>query len=130
MSGGAVRALLVDDHLEFLESTADFLSALPGVELVAWTVSAAEALDLVRRVDIDVVLMDIAMPGIDGLEATRQIKQRAAPPKVVILTLHDGPEYCAAAHAAGADAFVPKAEMGSRLIRVLASLFEKNRDAS
>ena len=130
IANSAIRALLVDDNLEFLEATADFLSGRPGLELLGWTVSAAEALDIVRHVDVDVVLMDIAMPGMNGLEATRRIKDRAAPPKVVMLTFHDGPEYRDAARAAGADAFVPKSEMGSRLLPVLDSLFDKGRDTS
>lgn len=130
MANPAIRALLVDDNLEFLESTADFLSGRLGLELVGSTVSAAEAVDLVRHVDVDVVLMDVAMPGMNGLEATRQIKDRIAPPKVVILTFHDGPEYREAARAAGADAFVPKSEMGSGLIAVLDSLFQKGKDAA
>lgn len=119
-----IRALLVDDNLEFLESTADFLSGRPGLELLGWTTSGAEALDIVRHLDVDVVLMDLAMPTMNGLEATRLIKDRIAPPKVVMLTFHDGPEYREAARAAGADAIVPKGEMGSRLFPVLSSLFQ------
>jgi DNA-binding NarL/FixJ family response regulator len=130
MAKRAIRALLVDDNLEFLEATADFLSGRPGLEVLGWTVSAAEAIDIVRKVDVDLVLMDIAMPGMSGLEATRRIKDRAAPPKVVMLSLHDGSEYRDAARAAGADAFVAKSEMSSRLLPALDSLFGKGRDAS
>lgn len=129
-TNAAIRVLLVDDNLDFLKSTADFLSRRPGLELVGCATSAAEALDLVRHVDVDVVLMDYAMPGMNGLEATRRIKDRAAPPKVVMLTFHDAPEYREAARAAGADAFVAKAEMDSRLIAVLDSLFQRDGDAS
>lgn len=130
MRDPAIRALLVDDNLAFLRSTADFLCGRPGLELLGWTVSAAEAVDIVRHVDVDVVLMDVAMPGMSGLEATRRIKDGAAPPKVVMLTFHDGPEYRDAARAAGADAFVPKSEMGSRLLPVLDALFDKGGDTS
>jgi DNA-binding NarL/FixJ family response regulator len=130
MADPAIRALLVDDNAEFLKSTADFLFGRPDLELIGWTTSAAEALDIVRSGEVDLVLMDLVMPGMSGLEATRRIKERAAPTKVVMLTLHDGPEYRDAAAAAGADGFVPKSEMGSRLIPVLDSLFGKGRGVS
>lgn len=123
MASEALRTLLVDDSIEFLESTVAFLSGQPGLELVGWTTSAAEALDIIRHVAVDVILMDVAMPGMSGLEATRRIKDGEAPPKVVMLTFHDAPEYREAARAAGADAFVPKPEMASRLVAVLDALF-------
>ncbi|MGE0454467.1 MAG: response regulator [Vicinamibacteria bacterium] len=129
MADHPIRALLVDDSPDFLESAADLLSG-PGLEVVGRSTSAADALELLRHLAVEVVLMDLAMPGMDGLEAARRIKACAASPKVVLLTFHDGPEYREAARAAGADAFVAKPEMGRRLVAVLDSLFEKKEVTS
>jgi DNA-binding NarL/FixJ family response regulator len=123
MKNEAIRALLVDDSVAFLASAVELLSQERGIEVVGWTLSAGEALDIVRHLEVDVVLMDVAMPGISGLEAARRMKARSAAPKVVMLTLHDGPEYREAARAAGADAFVAKTEMGRLLLPVLEALF-------
>ncbi|MCP4516579.1 MAG: response regulator transcription factor, partial [Delftia sp.] len=71
----------------------------------------------------DLVLMDLAMPGMSGLEATRQIKARPSGPRVIILTLYDSPEYRAAAQELGADGFVIKSEFFDQLQPAIHTLF-------
>lgn len=71
----------------------------------------------------NLVLMDLAMPRMNGLEATRHIKAQPSAPYVVILTLNDSSEYRLASEAVGADGFVTKSEIGTTLLPLIDSLF-------
>lgn len=123
-----IRVLLVDDSPAFVHEAAGFLSETPGFEVVGWTSSGLEALDIVGRLPVDLVLMDIAMPGMNGLEATRRIKKRPEAPKVVILTLHDGLEFRTAALTAEADGFVAKSDLSAKLVPCVHALFHEGPD--
>jgi DNA-binding NarL/FixJ family response regulator len=79
----------------------------------------------VTQLQPDLVLMDVAMPNMNGLEATRRIKTQADAPHVVILTLHDTPEYRAAAEAVGADNFVSKAEFNAQMLPLIRTLCDE-----
>jgi DNA-binding NarL/FixJ family response regulator len=102
------RVLLVDDSAAFLESATLLLSAAAGLTVVGRARSGEEAVAEAERLLPDLVLMDVQMPGIGGLEATRRIKARAHAPRVILLTMHDTPEYREAAEAAGANGFLSK----------------------
>jgi DNA-binding NarL/FixJ family response regulator len=118
-----LRLLLVDDSPEFLESAARLLAQHQGLRIVGRAASGISALEQVAALNPDLVLMDLAMPSMNGLETTRQIKARPAPPRVVIMTLYDVAEYRAAARAAMADGFIAKSSIRSQLMPMLASLF-------
>jgi DNA-binding NarL/FixJ family response regulator len=119
----ALRLLLVDDSWPFLGSAEHFLSTEPNLSIVGCASSGAEALDQVSLLRPDLILMDLAMPVMNGLAATRLIKALPDPPRVVILTVYNLPEYRAAARAAGADGFVVKSEFGSQLLPLIQRLF-------
>jgi DNA-binding NarL/FixJ family response regulator len=119
----SVRVLLVDDSSEFLQSAARFLTIDPQVEIVGCALSVPEALQQVDRLHPDLVLMDLAMPGTNGLEATRRIKAELGAPRVIILTLYDFAEYRAEAQAACADGFVAKSALDVELPGLIRSLF-------
>ena len=119
----SVRVLLVDDNAEFLDSATHFLSADPEIEIVGCVLSAEAALEQAPRLHPDLVLMDLVMPGMNGLEATRQIKVLPGAPRVVILTLYDNAEYRAAAAAVGADGFLAKSEFGALLLSQIHWMF-------
>jgi DNA-binding NarL/FixJ family response regulator len=87
----------VDDSPEFLELVARCLAVAPHIEIVGRTRSGREALEQVARLQPDLVLMDLAMPGMNGLEATQRIKAQPGAPRVVMLTMYDDPAYRAAA---------------------------------
>jgi two-component system chemotaxis response regulator CheY len=119
-----LRLLLVDDSPLFLDSAVQLLSRDPEIEIVGRAFSGEEALTRVAALQPDLVLMDIAMPGMGGLEATRQIKALPKPPRVVILTLYDNPEYRAAAERAGADGFICKSDFDARALTRIHALCE------
>ena len=113
------RVLLVDDSPEFLVSATRFLSQLPWIEVVAYASSGIIGINQVALVHPDVVLMDLNMPGMNGLEATRQIKAQRNPPCVILVTLSDSHEYRLAAAEAKADGFITKSDFGSHIAQLL-----------
>jgi DNA-binding NarL/FixJ family response regulator len=109
---GPVRVVVADDQALVRTGFAMILSA-DGIEVVGEAADGAEAVDVVRRTRPDVVLMDIRMPEVDGLEATRRILSGAPPigepaPRVLILTTYDLDRYVYAALTAGASGFLLK----------------------
>jgi CheY-like chemotaxis protein len=117
-----ICALLVDDNGDFLDAAERLLGVTGTIAVVGRATSGREALEQVNRLHPDLVLMDWAMPGMSGLEATRHLKNRAEPPLVVLVTAHDAPRYRTAAREAGADGFVPKAEFHTQLVPLIQSL--------
>ena len=118
-----IRVLLVDDNPEYLGALARFLSSDPEIRIVDQACSAHEALEKISRSRVDLVLMDIVMPGMNGLEATRQIKAQANAPRILILTMYDGDEYRTAAQDACADGFVSKVASDDQLLPTIYGLF-------
>jgi DNA-binding NarL/FixJ family response regulator len=115
-----VRILIADDQKRTRQSLKALLSnSLPGIEI--WeAANGAEALKLTADIHPQLILMDIRMPEIDGLDATRGIKSRWPEIKVLVLSLYEGRQ--AEARAAGADIFVSKGESPERLLGALSSL--------
>lgn len=107
---------LVDDSPAFLEQASAWLSRESDIEVVGRALSGEEAIALVERLGPRVVLMDIAMPGMNGIEATRRLKLLPNAPAVLILTLDGDPAYRAAAAAAGAEGFVCKSDLATELL--------------
>lgn len=120
-----VSTLIVDDSPSFLQSAVRFLSMDGRVDVIGLALSGADAVIQVQQLRPDLVLMDLAMPGMNGLEATRAIKAGSNPPSVIILTLHDTPEYRTAAREAQADGFVAKSDFGVKLLPLIESLLRK-----
>lgn len=116
------RVLLIDDSPALVEHVAELLHRSPGLQLVGWTGSARHSLLLLEQLEVDVVLLDITMPDMNGLEVLRRIKAASRPPGVVVLTLHDGPEYRRAALAAGSDDVIYKPDLAARLLPVVRGL--------
>jgi DNA-binding NarL/FixJ family response regulator len=118
-----IRTLLVDDSPDFLRALSRFLSSDPKIEIVDLASSADDALEKLNQSPVDLVLMDIAMPGTNGLEATRQIKAQPNAPRVLILTLYDGEEYQQEAGLVCADGFVSKLAGDQELLHLIYKLF-------
>ena len=117
MSGdGLIRIALVDDQTIVRTGLARILSPADGFEVVVECGDGEEALATVPDADADVVLMDIRMPRMDGIEATRQLRARTGSPAVLILTTFDEDELLWAALEAGANGFVLKDTTAEDLI--------------
>jgi DNA-binding NarL/FixJ family response regulator len=118
-----LRVLLVDDHALVRAGIRSLLQELPDVEVVAEASDGAQALQVAEREQPDVVLMDIAMKGMNGLEAAAKLRERQPGVKVVILSMHTSEEYVLLALRAGAAAYLIKdsatAELGLALNSVM-----------
>ncbi|NJO56174.1 MAG: response regulator transcription factor [Rhodospirillales bacterium] len=117
----------MDDSGDFVGALKDFLGLHPLLEVEAVTHSGAEALQVYDRMLPDGVVADLKMDKMDGLELTRLLKAKPAPPLVVIVSLHNRKFYEKAALEAGADGYVSKYEVAKVLAPLLAKLYsEKN----
>lgn len=118
-----IKVLLVDDSEIYARSIGEALAANDQLQVIAVVNSAPEALSGLASAPPDLVLMDVNMPVMTGLEATRLIKARANPPKVVLISVDDSPHCITAARSAGADAFLSKSDIIQELPPVLDTLF-------
>lgn len=123
-----IRILLIDNNPQFLKAMRQLLAADEEFEIVGGTYSATKGLELVARLRPDVVVVDLAMPLMNGLEATRRIKAGPSAPLVIIVTLHDQEAYWRTAEAAGADGFVPKWDVGAQLPPMIRRLLQARRN--
>ncbi len=117
--GNVIRILLVDDHALVREGTRRLLETENDVQVVAEASSGEEAIEVARSLQPDIAVMDIAMPGIGGIEATRAIKKYCPETAVLILSAYDDEPYLLALLDAGAAGFLLKNVHGQELIQAI-----------
>ncbi len=117
-----LRILLVDDNLTFLASVKKYLLMLPNTAVVAEAHDGAQALVLVQQWLPDLVLLDIVMPGMNGLTVAKTIQGWPNPPKILFLSMHDNESYRSAASALGVLGLVGKANFVAELLPIISSL--------
>ncbi|HSF19157.1 MAG TPA: response regulator transcription factor [Vicinamibacteria bacterium] len=111
-----VRTLVVDDSAAVRKSLSLLLEAQPQLEVVGTAENGREAVDKVAELAPDVVLMDLQMPEMNGLDATMRIRCRHPAVLVIVVTTYDSAQVRAACKRAGADGFVPKAAGALRIL--------------
>jgi two-component system, NarL family, response regulator NreC len=111
-----IKVLLVDDHQILREGLKMVLDAQPGIAVIGEAGDGRQAIEMVEALHPDVVVMDIAMPNMNGAEATRQITHRYPDVQVVILTMHENQQYLAQIIDAGARGAVLKRSAGTELV--------------
>jgi DNA-binding NarL/FixJ family response regulator len=113
------RVLVVDDHAVIRRGIQNILRAWPEWEISGEASNGEEAIELTKALQPDIVLMDISMPGMGGLEATKVIGKICPQAKVLLLTLHDSPEWAETALRAGARGYILKSDPEGELMRAL-----------
>ena len=114
-----VRVLIADDHRLFAEALRAILDAEPTVDVVGLAASGADAVRQTAELEPDLVLMDINMPGLDGIEATRRILAQQPETQVLMVTGSDARQDVDAARIAGAAGYVTKDRIAAELIRAI-----------
>ncbi len=103
-----IKVLIVDDHQLFREGVVTLLSSAENIEVIAQAEDGQEAIEKVKLVKPDVVLIDIAMPRMNGIDATKKIKSQMPEVKIIILSMHLEKEYVKGVLEAGADGYLVK----------------------
>jgi two-component system response regulator NreC len=121
-----IRILVVDDHAVVRAGIRMLLEGDPEFEIVGEGVNGEDAIRLSKELHPDVILMDVTMPEIDGIEATRMIKSQAPEQAVLALTIHEGADYFFHMLQAGASGYVPKRAAPEELMRAIHVVAEGN----
>ncbi len=119
-----IRVLVVDDHTIVRDGISALLALTGDIEVVGEATNGYEALNVVRELHPDIVLMDIAMPVMGGLEATRRISKEFPKTKVLVLTQHDDKEYVFPVIESGASGFISKAGASTELVMGIRSVYQ------
>lgn len=123
-----VRLLVVDDQRLIREGIASLMNLQPEIEVVGIAANGQEALDKIQKLPVDVVLMDVRMPLMDGVEATLRLKRHYPGCKVLMLTTFEDEEYVIEALKAGANGYllknIPERDLAQAVIAVHKGLFQ------
>lgn len=122
----SIKILIVDDHAVVRAGVRMLLESDPELEIVGEGENGAEAVRLAGTLKPDIILMDVTMPEMDGVEATRAIKALPAPPAVLALSIHEGTDYFFRMLRAGASGYVPKRAAPEELLRAIHAVAQGN----
>jgi DNA-binding NarL/FixJ family response regulator len=114
-----IRILLVDDHPIVRQGLKTLLEAHPGWEVIGEAADGLEAVDKAERLHPDVMVLDVTMPRMNGLEACRQIRKNPPGPEILFVTQHDSPQMMREALQAGARGYVVKSNAARDLLEAV-----------
>lgn len=117
-----IRILLAEDHVLVREGIRDLIQQERDMEVVGEAADGEEAVEIVSKLNPDLVLMDIAMPKLNGIEATKQIKAKRTPVSVLVLTAYDNEEFILAILEAGASGYLLKNIRSGELLNAIRSV--------
>lgn len=118
-----IKVLVVDDHTIMREGIHALLIPHDDIEIVGEASEGKEAIEKAQELGPDIIIMDISMPGMDGLEATRRILKQNKKIKILVLTQHDNREYVLLSIKAGVSGYIPKKALASELVSAIRSLY-------
>jgi DNA-binding NarL/FixJ family response regulator len=121
-----VRVLIADDHLLFTEALEAILTGDERIEVVGRARDGGEAVVLTRRLEPDLVLMDVSMPVLDGIEATREIRAAGSAAAILMLTGSNSRSDVDSAREAGASGYVTKDRVASELVEAILEVAQEH----
>lgn len=127
MRSARIRVMCVDDHRVMLEGLALLIGRQPDMEVVASATTVEQAVAEYTRIRPDVTLMDLQLPGTNGLEGIKQIRRVAPDARIVVLTMYQGDEDIYRALEAGAATYLLKDALSDELVTVIRQVHEGNR---
>ncbi len=120
-----IKVLLVDDHAVLREGLRMVLGCQPDIEVVGEASDGQEALEKAAHLQPDVVLMDISMAGMDGLEATRELRRTQPETQIIVLSQHDEPQFVNSLLEAGAAGYALKRMGGASVVDAVRSVYRE-----
>ena len=118
-AAGAIRIVIADDHPLYRDGLRGLIARTADLELVGEAATGTDAVDVTATTSPDVVLMDLRMPGMTGIEATRAILERRPETRILVLTMSENDDSLFAAMRAGARGYLPKDAEGEELVRAI-----------
>ncbi|MFH1625268.1 MAG: response regulator transcription factor [Pseudomonadota bacterium] len=118
------RIILADDHLMFRQGIRRIIEEIAGLEVVGEVGDGIRILEVLKKTKPHMVILDISMPNLRGIEATREIKKTFPDMKVLILTMHKNKEYLTHAFSAGAEGYLLKADADTELVSAIKTIQE------
>lgn len=122
--GKPIEVVIVDDHQVVLDGFIARLKQEPEIRVVGCASNGLEAIDVVKALNPDVVLMDVSMPLMNGIDATRLIKEEMPEVKVLMLTMHDNREYIMKVMQAGAVGYMLKEICATRMVQAIKTVYQ------
>ncbi len=119
---GAYRVVLADDHVMVRQGVKRILKEIPDLEVMGEVGDGLQLLELIKKNPPDLIVLDISMPHLQGIEATKKIKARYPQIKILLLTMHKNKEYLYHAIAAGAEGYLLKEDADTELISAIATI--------
>lgn len=123
----SITVVLADDHTVVRDGLKAFLEAESNIHVIGTAANGRKAIRLVQKLSPDLVIMDIAMPELNGIEATRQILERCPGTQVIILSMHDSKEHIYRALQAGARGYLLKESAGQEVVEAVRAVCAGNR---
>jgi DNA-binding NarL/FixJ family response regulator len=114
-----VRLVIVDDHLILLQGIRKLLEAEPGLQVVGEACDGREGAEIIRRLKPDIAVLDITLPGLNGLDVARAVATDSPDTKIILLTMHRESPYVIEALDTGVHGYVIKTEAGGDLLRAI-----------
>lgn len=118
-----IRTLVADDSAQARSAISRFLQTIPEIDLVAIASNGNDAVVQAEGSKPDLILMDLQMPGMNGLEVVKMLRERNLMMRVIMITLHDSPEIEAQCKESGVDGFVAKSKLAHELPREIGRIF-------
>ncbi|MEJ2147612.1 MAG: response regulator transcription factor [Acidobacteriota bacterium] len=123
----SIRVFIADDHAILRDGLKLLLEAREDIAVVGQAGSGWEAIRQIRSLDPDIAIIDIAMPGLNGIEATARLRETSPRTRVVILSMHGSAEHVVRAFSAGAAGYLLKESIGEEVVRAVRSVFAGHR---